>query len=111
MSENKEQAVINPPSEEEKKKIIAESAARRIAFVGMLDAFRELIPAYMHDVVFTDKYILNSGKKSLNKMFKQFDSQRVGDNPYHDSVVEKFVAMAEDIRQQTEELLMQAEND
>tara|TARA_R100000951_G_scaffold108765_1_gene105202 strand:- start:261 stop:611 length:351 start_codon:yes stop_codon:yes gene_type:complete len=97
-------------TKEEKDKIIAKSVSQRLVFIGMLSAFRELIPCYMEDAVFTDKHILNSGKKALNQMFRQFDEQTVGDNPYHDSIVDKFIAMAEDIREQTETFLIKRDD-
>lgn len=76
-------------------KILAESAANRIVFTAALGMIRELIPSYMNECVFEDKYIINQSKKSLNRMFKHFEKDGLSDHPVYDSIVGNMIEVCE----------------
>jgi hypothetical protein len=74
--------------------IRAESAAHRLAFVALLGALREIHGLMIDKVVFQDKHILNQGMGAINRMFRQFDKNGLGDNRYYDDLVADHIAVS-----------------
>ena len=87
------------PTEQELEIIKKESAARRIAYVSLVGALRELKNSYVHDAVFEDKYIINQSDKAINRMYEHFDKQGLMNHKVYDSIVNGIVDYVETHRE------------
>ena len=101
-----EEKKVKELSVPQQNKIAAESASRRLAFVALLGALRELSLAWMSEVVFGDKYIIKQAMESITRMFRHFDKNGLTDNQIYDDMVSHFIDSAEDMRKQTEEIML-----
>jgi len=101
-----EEKKVKELSVPQQNKIAAESASRRLAFVALLGALRELSLAWMSEVVFGDKYIIKQAMESITRMFRHFDKEGLTDNQIYDDMVSHFIDSAEDMRKQTEEIML-----
>lgn len=87
------------PTKEEIELIKKESAARRIAYVALVGALRELKNSYVHDAVFEDKYIINQTDKAINRLFDHFDKQGLMNHVVYDNIVNGIVDYVETHRE------------
>ena len=76
-----------------------ESAARRIAYVALVGALRELKNSYVHDAVFSDKYIINQTDTAINRLYEHFDKQGLMNHTVYDNIVNGIVDYVETHRE------------
>lgn len=82
-----------------------DSASRRLAYIALLGALRELKNSYMENLIMEDKYIVGQGDKAINRMFVHFDKAGFNDNIFYDDMVGKVVEFIEDLRTQVVNIL------
>lgn len=82
---------------ENKREILVESASYRIVISALVSTVREMFLSLVHDAKQADKRALGIAKKSLDKFYKEFDSKKINDNVFYDSLVEKFQDHASDM--------------
>jgi len=76
-----------------------------IVIIGLMTAIRELTHCYKEDTSYTNKYILNNSERALNQMFRHFDKTELNQDPSIDIVVDKFINLATDIKEEIEDIL------
>jgi len=76
-----------------------------IVIIGIMTAIRELTHCYKENACYTNKHILNNSERALNQMFKHFDKAELNKDPSIDIIVDKFIDLATDIKEEIEDIL------